>query len=389
MAFTGQSRSGARGSELGRIIRIYGSILAASLTLLAISDWLGREEGVPTPTPAEWGHALTHEWGVAGLIVVMLAFSFERISKREFEHVASGERTKSVEALKEAADTQLGHAREELARIATEERQKSVDEVRRAASGQLEVARDEFARLFLDERALMKKDVYVGVFGKRIPEPVRDAIEVQLLESSFGRRNAELTYWLYPVQAADATWYMSVRVEAKYEIENLSYTGETKTLELTPFVSKAPEGLEDQVGFLSFSATGCKQPFSLTREELTALTFDRDVDRVLCLAPKHTIEVTAEPTTISIQSAEIDHLRSSRQSFVARHFITDLTLTVYTPNCGPHIKVQAKANAFKQLAKEVALPELGYFRWKTTGPLLPLQGINVHWWYTGTPQAAT
>jgi hypothetical protein len=294
-----------------RVLSIYGGLLLLSVAALLVGFQL--EHTFHWPFAAH----LVNEMGIAGIVGLFLAFTFERLSTDEFRKVAQEER----------------------------------DEI--------------------------KRDIFHYVYGHNVPLAIRDIIDNQILHTHFVRRNlvADFTLKLIEVPGSPVK-YVSVTRELSFELENL--TDEPQPYGHVSSTDKAPiASLNHEVKYTGVAVEGVTQPFSLKEEDLQPRLRENDYEKWLDL---DSLTVPAKGRArVSIASQTVKHFEGGFLYLILTHHTCEMNLRVFVDSKLP-VGVLANAFADNVLkATPSHKPDQGFFEWKLEKPLLAYQGIYIAW----------
>jgi hypothetical protein len=297
---------------------IYASLLL--LSFLALESGYYLESGLLIGSRTIENHLVGHlmsEIGIAGLVGFILALTFERISAGEFRKLAEKER--------EAA----------------------------------------------------KMDVFHYVYGYGIPRKITDMIEKQILRTMFVRKNMKAKFTLEVIPGPDSAKYVRALRELSYEVENL-----TDQPQQFPFVAStdtAPVAeLNEEAKFLSLMVEGCEEPFALEPASILKMQCDKDLEKYLELAPKKITVLPETPTTVTVVSQTVKHLKGGCLYLILSHHTCDLELLVRVPDRKLGVIVTPYADNVLKKARTHD-PDMGIYHWNIVSPVLAYQGINVAW----------
>ncbi|MEK6279602.1 MAG: hypothetical protein AABN95_04540 [Acidobacteriota bacterium] len=237
-------------------------------------------------------------------------------------------------------------------------------------------------KLAAEEREAIKQDVFHAIFGHFVPKEIIGEMTSQILVETFLRKNFTIVYTLQPfLDIVTHSMFVHVDFKMKYDIINLSK--HPRPFLLKAGFSKPPlPSLSDQSKFISVSAVGCENPFTLQEKEIathpqTGSHISLNYKEPLLVRPGED-----NPTTVTIHSQTVKHFAGGSSYFSVEYPTADLQLTaevhdrtleVYsgaTPVC-QGIEWLKKTPDYKS--------EDGYYDWYLQRPLLAFQSVYLTW----------
>lgn len=294
-----------------RMLFIYGSLLVISVAALITGYRL--EHAFHQPFAAH----LVNEFGIAGIVGLFLAFTFERLSTAEFRKVAQEER----------------------------------DEI--------------------------KRDIFHYVYGHNVPLDIRDIIDNQILHTHFVRRNLSADFTLRLIEAPDSpVRYVSVTRELSFELENL--TDEPQPYCLVSSTDKAPvTSLNQEVKYTGVAVEGVANPVSLKEQDLQPRLKENEYEKWLDL--DKLIVPAKGRARVSIASQTVKHLDGGFLYLILTHHTCEMNLRVFVdPKLPVSVLANAFADNFLRTTPSHK-PGQGFYEWKLAKPLLAYQGIYIAW----------
>lgn len=300
-----------------KVVIVYGTLFVVSISFLIASYFVPKEfiiGGIP------WSNELLKQFvseiGIAGLVGFILALTIERLSAEEFRKLAEEEREK------------------------------------------------------------IKQDVFHYVYGRHIPETVRNEIDKQILEVKFARQHFSLFFTLSVLKDETGKSFILSETRLEYELKNL--TTEAREQPLWHYIDLPPGGaLKELVKYTAVEVTGCKNPIKWNEEDLKSKQFDEGL--VIALKPTETITVESNASArVMLRYQGVRNFEGGRIDFTFPNYTCDLNLTVHVPD--REVIVSAKAYSPNPLEEgRQHDPLSGLYNWVLSKPLLSYQGVYVTW----------
>lgn len=239
---------------------------------------------------------------------------------------------------------------------------------------------DEFRKLAIRERNLAKADVFYYVYGYGIPESIRNEINTKILKSVFVRNNMSLRYTLRKI-VEDRREYMLVRLVVRYEVQNL--TSADQTLPIVGGLEKpfrASLGKYVKIEKLKVEADGRtlveKDEAHLKDEKIVttddAIEVALYLDGPVVVGPQRSAVVTLVYQTVN-------HYEGGYDYFTLSHHTCKLDVAVLVPN--NDVAVSLRDFGGEELQSETAEhnPDEGSYHWFSPTPMLLNQGVYLAW----------
>jgi hypothetical protein len=241
----------------------------------------------------------------------------------------------------------------------------------------------EFRRLAQEERDALKRNVFYYVYGRALPEAIRDEIDAQILKSNFLRSGLLLKFLLSTVEDPNTgETFIQSKCLVRYNVVNI--TNQPQVFPIRSSSHKSPiASLADRTKFLHFRAAGVESPIDLDEEALSSMRSVGETD--ISLRPEITVPIPARrEASVALEYQAIRTLSGGHILFALSTHACDLELLVQVP--GREVTVLAAANAHNNplMPTDAHEPSSGYYNWKIGRPLLPYQSIYVTW----TPNSA-
>lgn len=235
----------------------------------------------------------------------------------------------------------------------------------------------EFRRLTEEERVAIKRDVFYYALGHYIPQPIRDEIDAQILQSDFIREGFVLDFELRIIKDPQTYEpYMLTTCTMSYKVKKL--TKDPPPFPFDPAVDKSPvASLADETKFISLRVQGSRSPFQYDEQYLRGITNKGETEISLQM-DKSIYVLDQQPTQVDLKYQAVRFLNTGHLDFDFTSHTCDLDLTVRALD--PNIKVFAAAPVKGMLEETTrAHPEQGLYNWKINRPLLAHQGISISW----------
>lgn len=111
------------------------------------------------------------------------------------------------------------------------------------------IAQEEARRISHAQQKLLERDVFKQVFRRAVPKAITDEIVEQVLRATFIRDRMEMHYELTPIEGNSGRRFMRARLTLKYDITNI--TRKPQPFLLNTGIEPSPcEELRDEAKFL-------------------------------------------------------------------------------------------------------------------------------------------
>jgi hypothetical protein len=310
-------------------------------------------------------HAVT-EIGIALFISVILALSFERISRAKFEQLASNQQTQLATQMQALSLNQITTVADQIA-----------DRFRSQLSG----FTIEFADLAAKTRDEINKDIFRHVIGHSVPESIRVEFDEQILRNHFFFRGFTMSVVMRPcpfIIASVEQYYMLLEVRLHYEVENL--TSHEQAYDPTPRVLKlCPPEIASQIKFLRLNLKGPHCDLSLGESSLSQIRTEDEFS----------VRSHVEPILIPPKSEQsvttVDVTYQTVTSYQHGYYLHVLPQHTYQVD----VSVDAKDALVSVIAQDLTgnplreshlgNPARHLFAWTSTRPFLASQGFYIAW----------
>jgi hypothetical protein len=279
---------------------------------------ISHGEIIPSDVTADLLSSLLKDLGIAGLVAIFLAITFERLSAREFEKIA----------------------RREQSRI--------------------------------------KHDVFRYVYGHHVPEDIRKEIHTKVLTAKFVRDTIELSYTLTPITSVNGR-YMQLDLIAKYAVRNLTNRPEKYRIE--PSVEKPPiPEFADRVGFRFLEITGSAEPLQRLDElQLDKKGYVTKDEISTSLKPPQPLVMPTRLTIVTVGYRSITHLDGGYDYFMFADHTCKTSIGVRVPSNDYSVALRDFGGEELMPHPVWHQPENGRFYWESETPILKNQGIYITW----------
>jgi hypothetical protein len=314
---------------------VLGAVAAAIFIVIALE--LESADGLFNPPIQQLLVHLLSELGIAGLVAVLLAVTFERLSAEEFRKLGEDQLSVSAERFKEMAEEERGH---------------------------------------------VKTDVFHYVLGYAIPKEITDEIDTQILKAWFLRRHFELRLRIRPVQDSETGHrYMRLTGRYRYELENL--TAEPKEYAFVPNLQRAcaSRALGPEVRFTGVRIEGCENALAWGEDELESRRIEHPTHVRVRIEPGELPIIppkSSRSTVVDIRYESIAQFDCGQYYMIFSHHTTDVQVIVDAVDAGVLV--------FGHTTSQHGLNETHWsdaanhlYHWETRRPFLASQGIYLTW----------
>jgi hypothetical protein len=309
-------------------------------------------------------HAFT-EVGIALLIAIILGLTFEQVSLREFQTLASKQQSDLAEQFEVLSRDQISAVTNQFAML-------SEKQLRGTAS--------EFRELAIEERNNMNKDIFQHLFGRSIPQVIMDELDVQFLMAQFCFSKFSMSIIMKPLHISVGSveeLYLSLEVRITYEVANL--TSNVQNFDPSPRVLKlCPSEVTSRIKFTDVSAKGPNCEISLGETSLASVRFEDELSVQARVAPVAIPQKGAAATSVTLAYQTVTSYQHGYYLHVFPHhaFEVELSVDAY------ELLIPVSAQDFSGTpfrASPLSHPERYHYFWQSSKPFLASQGFYIAW----------
>jgi hypothetical protein len=235
--------------------------------------------------------------------------------------------------------------------------------------------RQEFSKLVTDERIELKRDVFLYAYGFSLHEHIRDEIRQGILDSSFQRRDLEITWVFSPMPGRQD--YLLLTKQHDFILENITAQDQTFSFQVNQITASEKEVLiANELECVKERRTGGKEvTYGPSDMKQVADSTDPHVKKVMLsksfeIGPSEKVEFYY--VMKEVRRAYADESYGCRHPIVGK---TNIKIQV-NPPLALDVSVACKGKSLKTLAQH-SPPGL-YALYLDEG-LLPHQGISISW----------
>lgn len=236
------------------------------------------------------------------------------------------------------------------------------------------VSRKRDERRFKEEKEAIKNDVFEHVLGYRLPEGTFAALDDQILNASFFRKDFAIRYELFPLEDPG---FIKIRGQISYKVLNL--TPERKDFPFRTGIEKAPIAeLNDLVKFtvIRVRANGRDLLKDLETEEKIKKALDQSIPNHLHI--KQTISINGnDRASVTIRFEGVRAFQGGSSFLLTPNVALGFQLFV---EAWDGIDVTATSYLPETLKKgDQHLKKQNSYHWVLERPMLPYQGVYLSW----------
>lgn len=243
---------------------------------------------------------------------------------------------------------------------------------------------EEFRKLAKEERDEVKTNVFYNVYGRDIPAEIREIIDRQILKANFVRENVRVDFILEPIESPFDCQYVRLTTRMSYDIRNL--TLDDQIFIIRSSIDQAPVSeLNAEVKFTSVQFAGDPRlSFSYNEQQLQGMKSDpnpaimSDDNKYEKWIEKEVVIPQGLPPRLTISSQMVKHMEGGNVYFIVSNHTCDLEMRVTVQRLNLEVIGDAFAdNILKPTSQHE--PSKNIYSWKLERPLLAYQGIFILW----------
>lgn len=288
---------------------------------------------------------LVRDIGIAGLVAFGLSLTVERVSKKEFIHLANEQRDSFIEEFNKEVDKDR-EARQTL-----------------------------FNTMIEDEKNVIKRNVFEYVYGHGLPPAIIREIDAQILRSHFVRDTLNVKHTLLPYDKSQE--FIKIITENRFIVRNLMM--EEKIFEWSAMIESEPRPeFHGDAKFTKLIIQNESESVNLSEPELLQQS-DRNkvpghivIPKNIKMKPGSSVEVICLMQTIMPKNNGYDIFISAP----APTMQLDLRVDVVDLNLIVHAYPFHRDNLIKDTDHQI---HKNSYHWKLNSPVLPHQGCYLCW----------